>query len=104
MLAKLQAYGFSKDSLKLLLNYLRNHIQKIKTDPTFSDWINIVRSIPQGSVFGTLHFQIFMNDLLFFSAKCKIYNFGDNNSLYSHGMNLENIFSDLKKDRGNIHE
>ena len=43
-------------------------------------------------------FNIFINDLFFFSEKCEICNFADDNSLYSCGMNLDNIFSNLKQD------
>ena len=34
----------------------------------------------------------------FFSAKCEICNFADDNSLYSCGMNLDNIFFNLIQD------
>ena len=48
--------------------------------------------IPQGSILGRLLFNIFVNDLFFFSAKCEISNFADDNSLYSCGMDLAIIF------------
>ena len=48
---------------------------------------------------GALNLNIFINDLLFFSAKCEICNFADDNSLYSCGMNLENILSNLTNDK-----
>ena len=48
---------------------------------------------------GALNLNIFINDLLFFSAKCEICNFADDNSLYSSGMNLENILSNLINDK-----
>ena len=97
LLAKLQAYGFSKESIRLFLSYLTNRTQRIKIDSTFSHWTNILKGIPQGSILGPLLFNIFINDLFFFSAKCEICNFADGNSLYSCGMNLDNIFSTLYK-------
>ena len=39
----------------------------------------------------------------FFSAKCEICNFADDNSLYSCGMNLDNIFFNLIQD-GKVYE
>ena len=98
LLAKLQTYGFSKESIRLFLSYLVKHTQRIKTGSTFSDWTNILKGISQGSILGLLLFNIFINDLFFFSAKCEICNFAGNNSLYSCGMNLNNIFSNLIQD------
>ena len=104
MLAKLQAYGFSKESIKLFLSYPTNRTQRIKIGSIFSDWTNILKGIPQSSILGPLLFNIFTNDLFFFSAKCEINKFADDNSLYSCGMNLDNIFSNLKQDMENVYE
>ena len=104
LLAKLQAYGFSKESIRLFLSYLTNRIKSIKVGTTFSHWTNILKSIPQGSILGPLLFKIFINDLFFSSAKCEICNFADDNSLYSCGMNLDNVFSNLIQDMENVYE
>ena len=66
LLAKLQACGFSKESIILFLSYLTHHTQRIKIRSTFSDWTNILKDIPQGSILGTLLFNIFINNLSFF--------------------------------------
>ena len=63
LLAKLQAYSFSKESIRLFLSYLTNHSQRIKIDSTFSHWTNILKGIPQGSILGSLLFNVFINDL-----------------------------------------
>ena len=104
LLAKLQAYGFSKESIKLFLSYLTNRTQRIKIGSTFSHWTNILKGIPQGSILVPLLLNIFVNNLFFFSAKCEICNFADDNSLYSCGMNLDNIFSNLLQDMENVNE
>ena len=64
----------------------------------FSDWTNIVKGIPQGSILSLLLFYIFINDLFFFSTKCEICYFAGGSSLYSCGMNLDNIFTNLIQD------
>ena len=91
-------YGFNKEIIRLFLSYLKNHTQRIKIRSTFSDWTNIVKGIPHSSIVGPLLFNIFINDLFFFSTKCEICYFADDSSLYSCGMNLDNIFINLIQD------
>ena len=104
LLAKLQAYGFSKESIRLFLSYLRHRTERIKIGSTFGHWGNILRDIPQGAILGPFLFNFFINDLFFFSEKCEICNFADVNSLYSCGINLDNIFSNLIQDMENVYE
>ena len=103
LLAKLQAYSFSKESIRLFLSYLTNHSQRIKIGSTFSHWTNILKGIPQGSILGSLLFNVFINDLLLFSAKCEICNFADDNNLCSCGMNLDNIFCNHMQDMEKVY-
>ena len=63
----------------------------------FIDWANIVKGIPQGSILDFSLFNIFVNDLLFFSDKFEFCYFADENRLYSCGINLDNIFTNLKQ-------
>ena len=54
LLAKLNAYGFSRTSLKLMQNYLCNRQQRISVNGSFSNWIEVIVGVPQGSIF---HFK-----------------------------------------------
>ena len=49
-------------------------------------------------IVGQLLFNISINYLLFFSAKREICFSADDNSLYSCGMNLDNMFTNLIQD------
>ena len=70
----------------------------------FIDWANIVKGIPQGSILDFSLFNIFVNDLLFFSDKFEFCYFADENRLYSCGINLDNIFTNLKQNAENVYE
>ena len=62
----------------------------------FSDCANIVKGISQGSLLA-FYFLIFLLMICFLSAKCEFCDFADENSLYSCGTNLDNIFTNLKQ-------
>ena len=65
LIAKLDAFGFDKMSLKLVHNYLSNRKQKVKINDSYSSWIEILYGVSQGSILGPLFFNIFTCDMFF---------------------------------------
>ena len=96
LLAKLEAYGFSMTSLKLMQSYLCNRFQRTSVNASFSDWKEIETGVPQGSILGSLLFNIFLNDIFYFINNGNLCNYADDNTLYSIGKSLNMVKENLK--------
>ena len=84
--------------LLLISDYLSRRKQRTKTDSSYSSWHDVIRGVPQGSLLGSLLFNVFINDFFLFIRRSEVGNFADDNTLYSVGKNIENVISDLKID------
>ena len=66
MIAKLEAYGVSENSLGLIQNYLFQRQRRVKFGSSLSEWLEIILGVPQGSILGPILFNDFFNYLLLF--------------------------------------
>ena len=98
LLAKLEAYGFSKGALQLILSYLNGRKQRVKVNGFFSTWIVTSAGVPQGSVVGPLLFNIYLSGLFMFVTDCKICNYADDTTIYVCNGNHENVINKLESE------
>ena len=82
IVAKLDAYGFSTESLKLINSYLTERKQRVKMNDQFSSWLDISVGVPQGSILGPLLFNIFLCDMFLFCNDIDFASYADNNTPY----------------------
>ena len=81
LIAKLRAYGLSEGAVKLLESYLKDRSQQVNLGPCTSTWDKLFKGMLQGSMLGTLLFNVFLNDIFHFVLKSTIYNYADDNTV-----------------------
>ena len=102
LIAKMEAYGFGINSLRLIFNYLKQRKHRVRIGSEFSDWLEMILGVPQGSILGPLLFNIFINDIFYFLQETKLCNFADDNTLYACDTTLEAVTIKLENELSNI--
>ena len=82
LVAKLEAYGFDIKSVKLIQQYRSNRKQRVKVGNSYSSWKEIFYGIPQGSILGSLIFNIFFCNLFYFLERAAVASYADDTTPY----------------------
>ena len=98
LIAKLSAYGVGFRSLQFLHSYLTDRKMRVRVGSTYSDWLDVLLGVRQGSILGPLLFNIFINDLFMCPIDSLIANFADDNTISASGETVEDVLDILSKD------
>ena len=98
LLGKLRAYGLSVKACALISSYLSDRKQRVKLGPHYSEWSNITKGVPQGSIMGPLLFNVFINDIFQAVGRSSLYTYADDNTLSYAQHNAETVIHTLQQD------
>ena len=83
LMAKLEAYWFSKNSLNCIQGCLGNCLERTNVNNNFTLWKYIFAGVPKGSILGPLMFNIYIRNLFPFSDNACLNDYDDDTTLYS---------------------
>ena len=98
LIAKLHAYGFIKRVAQTDQSYLTNRWQRTKVNTNFSSWSELLIGVSQGSVLGTLLFNIYINDLFYITEMTNVCNYADDTTFHACDSDLESLIQRLEHD------
>ena len=83
----------------MVRSYLKDRKQiKVKINNKFSSEDILIVGVRQGSIDGSLLFNLFINDRIIFIQYCTLSNYDDDNNLFSMGKNKDEIKNILSSD------
>ena len=82
LIAKLSAYDFDRKSLMFILAYLKSRKQRTRIGLAFSDYLNILFGVLQGSILGPILFIILLSDFFYIYNDLDYASYADDTTLY----------------------
>ena len=98
LIAKLEAYGFHKDALEIMVSYLSDRKQRTKISSVYSSWNSLLKGVPQGSILGPILFNIYFNDFFYFITNSEICNLADDTTPFFCGSDVDQVIKNLEED------
>ena len=81
LLQKLSAYGIEGKVLCWIADFLSDRKMRIMVRGEYSEWVDVISGVPQGSVLGPILFLIYVNDIPEI-VNCCIKTFADDTKLF----------------------
>ena len=99
LIAKLYNNGVSLLPTNMVFSYLNNRTYLTKINERFSERSRIEHSVSQGSILGSLLFNIDLIDLFYECEESNIGSYTDNTTQYSCARDTQTVISELKSSK-----
>ena len=96
LIVKLSAYGFDMKLIAFISTYLKNQKQKTKNWSTFSECLNILLGVSQGSILRPLLLLIFIADIFYLNYDLDFASYVDETTPYICGHDFSSIINILE--------
>ena len=73
------------------LSYLSKRRQMAKLSGSVSEWLEMLKGVPQRAILGPILFNIFMNDIYVSITRASLYNYADDNTLSGVGTTKQKV-------------
>ena len=87
--SKTECLWFHEKFIKADKKFSFSSQAKNKNQHKFSSWMELVLDVPQGSVLGTLLFNIYISDLIFLTESTNVCNYADDTTFHACDIDLE---------------
>ena len=97
LIAKLDVYGFEKQSIDFFHLCLTKCKQRTKVDSAYSSWEMLLSGVLQGSILGPLLFNMYICNMFFETPKnIDFAGYADDNTPYTCSSNIEEMLENLQ--------
>ena len=95
-MAKLDAYGFNRATVAYIYSCLKNRNHCVRINGTQSYLGDIISGVPQGSMLGSILYNLLFNDFFYFILLATAHNFADDNTLACFSKTIQELIGSLE--------